>query len=459
MKIYPISNSISAIWFPVSMRLLYAKTEMLESETFLSMLNEEHCLEQSIFESRTEVASKRPIRTLYLCTSYNCNLSCDYCLTKKSIAKNREPCLRLSDEMAESVLRFFISCSEKDAEKEVVLYGGEPLLYPDLVKFVFNKTRELERKMHHSKPSRFIICTNGTLITKRIASFVSKANIYPVVSFDGMEQQHNRHRKNNKGEGSFECAAKGYDNLVAEGIRPGVSLTLGCHTSEEIVETVIQINDRFKPATLATNLIVSFESEANPFVVEATEFDSRMWDLFEECRHHGIYIVKNIMDNRVRPFVEKEPRYWGCTGMGARIGVLPDGRFVPCMALTHKYAHSWSSESTINDYCPDILLNGSPYKRKECKNCEAISVCGGGCPAATYLGKKSISANIAHCNTSRLFLNNMIRLLWDLCSDKATAQIELDGYFSPSLEDRKIIYGNIVVDNKSLDFQYSPLSY
>lgn len=467
LVMYRISNDISAIYSPETLGVAYfnqnatdiikavssARTNCFQDNTYEAKLWNELFKNKTIFNYK-----KRPLRTLYFCTSYDCNLSCSYCLTKHSISVGRSS-TRMSDETAQIAIDYFFRNSTPNSEREIVLYGGEPALYPELIQFIYHTVRYYEKKEEYKslKPCRFILCTNGVLLSDELIAFIKAADIYTCVSIDGDKDIHDMYRPTNNGKGSFDAAKKGYMSLKNNGLKAGISMTLGTHLSEQLPDLIRKIHDEFAPNTLATNTLVDYENEdSNYWIPGSRELSVILWDAFMVSRDVGVYLVKNVMDNRIKPFVEKQPRFWGCTGMGARVGVLPDGKIVPCMALTQNFAIDVRDNPELERLYPTFLSNGSPYQRIECAACPAKATCGGGCPASSYLKGQTHVKDNSYCEASKFFLRSMIKLLWELCKEESEEKMKNHGVFIPTEANRKKIYGNIKVDGKALDYQYTP---
>lgn len=452
---FEMANNIVAAYSPETLGVVfYDKSKINDSyinnQTICNKIKEELFAPDNF-----SIPLQRPVRTLYLCTSYNCNLNCSYCLMQNSIASDNENNV-LSKNTAEKVIRYFTEISVENTEREVVFYGGEPTLYPDLLKFICDKIAEYDRKsLKNLLPCRYILCTNGMLIDNDIIDFIKKRKIYPAVSIDGNKIIHDTYRKTFNGGGSFDETKQGYQKLVDAGVPSGISMTLGLHLSNSLPELVKSIALEFSPKTLALNTMVTFENKENPWVPGSEELSIILWKAFLVAREYGVYIVKNVMDNRIKPFVERKPRIWGCTGMGGRVGVLPDGNLVPCMALSHYTSHIDDSPD-FNDLFPDVLLTASPLTRKQCQNCVAKSTCGGGCPANSFIKGKDNILDEPYCIASKYFLKKLIELLWDVCKDESILSINQNGFYIPTQDDRLNIYGNIKVDSQIQDYQYVP---
>lgn len=454
-----INQDICAIYAPDTLGLVFCDINAINSTEDIFRIKSRE-LQQKVEKilwrnDSLKPYPTRPVRTLYLCTSYNCNLRCSYCLMQNSIAEDQAKNV-MSYAVADKAVKYFTENSSEHTEREVVFYGGEPVLYPDLLYFIYQRINECDKhSLRELKPCRYIMCTNGMLLTDPLIEFIAKAHIYPAVSIDGNKEIHDAHRIKEDGTGSFDETKKGYQKLINAGISAGISMTLGSHLSYKLPQLVQSIAQEFSPKTLAINTMMDFQNLHNPFVPGAKELSSILWDAFLVARQEGVYIVKNVMDNRIRPFVERQPRLWGCTGMGGRIGVLPDGKLVPCMALPN-YFKDIDTNPPFKDLFPERLVAASPIYRSECAECPARSTCGGGCPANSILKHSESPLDEPYCIASKLFLDNMIRLLWELCHQVALENIKLDGVYIPTDEDRLGIYGNIKVEGKISDYQYTP---
>jgi hypothetical protein len=60
------------------------------------------------------------------------------------------------------------------------------------------------------------------------------------------------------------------------------------------------------------------------------------------------------------------------------------------------------------------------------------------------------------CNASIHFINNLLLLLFELNKEEILSCVKENGFFIPTAAQRKKLYGNIKVDEKILDYQYSP---
>ena len=115
------------------------------------------------------------IKKLVFNVGTNCNKSCKYCLRKFNTIDNipQKPTTELKEWIKKNYYKFF----------RIVVLGGEPLLYLNSVKELFECV-----------PKEMFKCiiTNGTLVDKEFVNYVNNNNIHVSVSYDGAFSKYGR---------------------------------------------------------------------------------------------------------------------------------------------------------------------------------------------------------------------------------------------------------------------------
>ncbi|SFU40393.1 uncharacterized protein SAMN04487886_10201 [Clostridium sp. DSM 8431] len=130
--------------------------------------------------------------------SQQCNFRCEYCPYSGGYINRSHSNKRMDLSTALKGIDFFISHSKNSKLLAIGFYGGEPLIEFDLIK----KCIKYAEEKSEGKDVRFIITTNGSLLSKDVVEFLSKHNVDLTISLDGPEEIHDIHRKlalNNKG--------------------------------------------------------------------------------------------------------------------------------------------------------------------------------------------------------------------------------------------------------------------
>ena len=117
-------------------------------------------------------------KRLFLTVTRACNLRCTYCPT----AKDGWP--SLTEEDARASVRLF---AERYGGGDIKLFGGEPLLVPDVVRAAFDEA------LHHDAIGKVYLSTNGLGLD---AEWIDYLRTYPkavlTLSMDGKPEDHPR---------------------------------------------------------------------------------------------------------------------------------------------------------------------------------------------------------------------------------------------------------------------------
>jgi uncharacterized protein len=140
----------------------------------------------------------------------DCNLRCAYCVYSGKYKYRREHSLReMPRSVAFKAVDFFLQHSKASEEATIGFYGGEPFLnfklIEDIVAYVEGKDGD--------NRIRFNLTTNGTILTDRILDFIVAHNVRMLVSLDGPQEVHDRHRVFKSGKGSFETVMKNLERI------------------------------------------------------------------------------------------------------------------------------------------------------------------------------------------------------------------------------------------------------
>ena len=401
---------------------------------------------------RNRVPKKFQLRTLFFSITDKCNFQCKYCIVKGNWPNKFQP-KDMTLSLAKETINYFFAKAPKDEKKQIVFFGGEPLLNLAVVKFsipyIRKKEKEKMKSIKNYQPCRIFFMTNGSLVTDQIAKFFNKYKVFPIISLDGPRNIHDKMRISFCG-GTFKSVLRGYKILKKNGCKVSVCVTVNKHNIKVLPQTIEYIASILKPYSSSTNLPHRTLKEKNKKYFD--KIDSlaadKLIETFKVARRYGLYIIKHIMDNRVRPFVEEKPKLKFCGGAGSRIVVEPDGRLSPCEAfagMREKYKKNILEKPDIETLVDKSLIMHSVFNIKECYSCPAIAVCGGFCPYKA----KIISGNVnkpdkATCEQSRKFLEFLCWDLFEILKKRGKLKtIERNLFVIPKKSDLEKIYGKI----------------
>ena len=138
------------------------------------------------------------MRNAWIFITNRCNLDCSYCYIKKQ-ARDIEA------ETAHRILEYILDDPFFD-QHHIVLFGGEPLLKPDLIEDIVRFGYKQASK--NKKILTFSIYTNGTLLTQSVLNSLFELGVGVDLSLDGIKESHNLSRPFKNSFESFSTIEK-----------------------------------------------------------------------------------------------------------------------------------------------------------------------------------------------------------------------------------------------------------
>jgi uncharacterized protein len=149
-----------------------------------------------------------------------CNLACDYCYMYELADQSwRDQPKVMSRAVVKATARRIAEHAHRHEIESVsvVLHGGEPLLAgSDLISFL---AREFRAVLDPSIRLSLGAQTNGALLSPAIVDTMREFNIRAGVSLDGDRVAHDRHRRTQRGDGSYDAVMRGLDLLLDDRYR------------------------------------------------------------------------------------------------------------------------------------------------------------------------------------------------------------------------------------------------
>lgn len=149
------------------------------------------------------------LQMILLEVTEKCNLRCGYCVYNELFTEKRNHYeFDMPLKTGLKAIDYLKNHSDKTEKISIGFYGGEPLLNFNLIKNIVNYAKDQIKK-----GLLFTITTNGTMINKEIASYLSSEDFSVLVSLDGPEEIHDLWRKDKLNRGSFKKTLKGLVQL------------------------------------------------------------------------------------------------------------------------------------------------------------------------------------------------------------------------------------------------------
>lgn len=360
----------------------------------------------------------------YFILSEQCNLACKYCFLGNNDTEKRQhfSLKNMSIETAKKGIEFFIRQVEKinlekfvndDFKPFIIFYGGEPLLNFEVLDYVASTINDLRLTNKHFKNAIMSVVTNGLLLDVAKLKRLKELNVGVSISIDGYNEKANEMRVDRAGKPTFTDVLKILDMVKENGYEVSLSITL---TEESVKDTskMLELLEKYNVKGYGYNILMP-QGEftvSEDYNKKATQF---IIDMFKELRQKGVY--EDRMMRKVKTFQNAvtAPRPWfsdcGATA-GGQIVIASDGAVGICHGCLWDRKYFVSS---VDDDSFDARTNPtyiewsqlSPINRKECEDCAALGICGGGCPINAMNSKKG---NTIHSMDERFCVHSKMTL-------------------------------------------------
>ncbi len=322
------------------------------------------------FHSLREDAFLPSISSVALHLTGQCNLSCDYCYH----GSDRRETPPMSERTAVRAVDLLFEESVGECDISVVFFGGEPLLCPDLI----GRVVEYAKAAANGRRQRvsFHVTTNGTLLESELASRLTEMGVRILVSIDGTQADHDRHRVFPDGRGSYGALAARLKSLPP-GTRVGARATV-TPESGNLQDIVSHLSD------LGCSVVhlapVSGGRMAPDFSERLTgEFEDLARDELRRMLEGKGPIVGNFAE-AVASLETGRMRFLPC-GAGSRyLSVGADGTLFLCHRFagdaTYAVGHVFGG---VDRPKVRVLLGSLSERAQGCASCWARWLCGGPC--------------------------------------------------------------------------------
>lgn len=334
-----------------------------------------------------EALSVKQIGILYLLLNDACNINCKYCFIENNMPSNYKY-NKMSSDTAKRGIDLFVrsfQTSHHVTEPQIIIYGGEPFTNLKVLGEVLEYISELQKTNCLPDETMITINTNGTLVNNKIISILKKLeNINIAISLDGPKEIHDYSRPYFDGSGTYDDIMRGYDLLLKNNISAGFSCTITKKNVEHLEDIAKWFVKELKAKSLGFNILIESEG-IEDIRGNAFEYSKRVAEKVIECfkyfREHGIY--EDRIMRKINSFVDGYIYYYDCGGCGQQIVITPDNMVGVCQGYCSSKKYFVEFDNNFDPLQHPIWEKWryrSPLFMTQCRNCIALSICGGGCP-------------------------------------------------------------------------------
>jgi len=352
-----------------------------EKESFYSTLIEEGILidsniieEQLLRHAYTYAKYNKNKSHLTICPTLDCNFICPYCYEAKE-------CGKMDDNVKDGRLKYIEDLLIMGIEEVIVTwYGGEPLLYPDIIVYLSMGIKKL-CELYNVKFTQSMI-SNGHLLNKKNVSLLKSLNINKVqITVDGDKTTHDKRRMLKNGGGTYSTIIKNINEL-----------------SKSNIKVIVRVNIDRSNINALNDVINKFIDVNNVYCYPALVTLEENQSLLQKKRCYGYGDFKKI-------YYELEYEQFSNKVISSLVGVG-----VQCCFAEHCYSSIIDYKGNIykclndigktkykvgsifdkkqNEVPISIYMGRDPFSEEECRSCVYLPICYGGCANEYFVNGK-----------------------------------------------------------------------
>lgn len=304
---------------------------------------------------------------LELVPGHVCQLDCDGCYKKNGHEKT-------GGKMPIEDVRSYIDQALKIGFKEIVLIGGEPTLHSDIFDII---------RYVREKGLTPILCTNGIVFrnpekAKELEG--TKTTVVTHAYIPGKEDVIDAH-----------SGLQGYANMLKQAIEnlrsiPGTTIVLETPLTDRMFEHAFEFFQYCRSEGFIPFIEISRRTDGRKDTTNVTPED--VASLFFQLQKFDQENFPNLADKVITPPAYGNKCTMSITGLHVKnYGGGDHGGVYSCCAQSIKHGDlkKTSLEEIMKSPTLSVFQNQDLYIVGPCKDCEAYSVCKGGCRGQAFL--------------------------------------------------------------------------
>ena len=367
-----------------------------------------------------------PINVLIKPASSNCNLCCGYCFYHDE-AENRS--IRSFGMMQRQTIEAIIKKALEYATGNCtfVFQGGEPTLAG--LDF-FRTVIELQKK--HNTKALIInnaLQTNGILINDEWASFLAQNKLLVGVSLDGHQSLHDLYRKDKQGRGSFEQVMEGIAALKRNRVEFNVLTVVTAQTAKNVKEVYAFFMKNGLNYQQYIPCLDPIGEKRGRYRHSLTpelysRFLKNLFDVWYKDREQGKFVYNRYFENLAGIILGYRPESCDMNGVcSVQYAIEGDGSVYPCdFYMLDNYCIGNINTDSMEEIDQNRIKSGfiqqSAYLPEQCRNCQWLQLCRGGCRRNRIETESSDSGLNYFCRAYKEFFPYAIKRLLKLVRGK-----------------------------------------
>ena len=223
-----------------------------------------------------------------------CNMACDYCFTHSQHNKKV-----LSEEMGKKIIDlWFLNVmldSSSNKTPNISFWGGEPLLEFELMKKLIKYGDEIS-----NNTLTYGGTTNGTLYTAEVAEWCLKNKSPMLVSSDGVEEAHDKHRKFKNGRGTWKVIDKNLREIVKFFPKQKVRLSISTDNCHLFYDSFLYFIEGLGMKEFSFSPVFEDDWTKEKFDILEEQFNKCIDYILKEAKRNNFIDLKHFTDIMLR---------------------------------------------------------------------------------------------------------------------------------------------------------------
>jgi uncharacterized protein len=306
--------------------------------------------------------------SLTIAPTLDCNFACPYCYENARKGS-------MSSEVQEKLVAFINEKVISGVRKiDVVWYGGEPLLFPEIIDHLASRFNEISEQ--NCIDITMSLVTNGYLLTNEIVEMLEHNKINNIqITLDGLEQNHDQRRYLKNKKGTFSKIFENLKLFRGTNIRINIRMNVDHINSvdypnlKKLIDGIEDVKIGIYPS--AVENLNERKSERKEYYMSSSEYEG--------------FIINNYLDDTICDGgleVSDNRRYFCAAELDNSYVVDEQGNFYKCwdeIGNTACICFNVLDPNQVN-YNPIIrYLSDDSFSSAKCCDCVFLPLCFGGC--------------------------------------------------------------------------------
>lgn len=347
-----------------------------------------------------------------------CNLKCKYCYTSDSAFFGNMSIQTLRKVV--NGVADYLDNTQSNHHFTFLWHGGEPLL---MGKEFFKEIVNLQNDILPNDRYTNIVQSNLTLLDEQYCNFFKENNFRLSTSIDGTIDVHDANRIYKNGGGSFLDVIDKLNLAKSYGLEISALLVLNKQNINKI-EDIYNFFKKEKIDIVAGSLTLSGQALHNYeyVMISPKEFASgiiKLFDMwFDDTDSPPVFInLEDLVDSIIQNHPIECSHLKNC--QKHFISISPNGNVYPCSRfegsdLCYGNIQNETFLEILQSKTRKAVIEQLDSRNKECKGCEWITICNGGCMYHAYR-QNGVTKKDYYCEAYKMiFRHAKSRLITEL---------------------------------------------